>query len=286
MRIIALPLTSNASISGRFTYYHFQTPPRPKTGENPSLAKRALDKALGAWAAFGKAPEGNWKRRIFVYGERLQSRVEFEELALKSIDPSLGPKAYKLGASDVKLDEKDHPVIPLVHPTAFASLHSPLTHLRQMLEKRIPLHKKGFYTWMIIAPFTAPFAIIPIIPNLPFFFCVWRSWSHWKAYKASGYLESLLDQGAIVPEANVGLDDIYAEFPPSPTGHPLDVAESTKSSGIDLHHPEQSTERERLLFGRDAVPRIVEYFELPPGAMSDMYRALDQTAVRLAKQKS
>lgn len=33
-------------------------------------------------------------------------RIEFEELSLKSMDPSLGPKLSKLGKSDVSVDEK------------------------------------------------------------------------------------------------------------------------------------------------------------------------------------
>ena len=76
-----------------------------------------------------------------------------------------------------------------------------------------------------------------IIPNLPFFFCVWRSWSNYKgtfdvcysffpkrykfilltytyafsflAYKSSQYLQSLLDHNVIVPEANEALDKVY-----------------------------------------------------------------------------
>lgn len=52
--------------------------------------------------------------------------------------------------------------------------------------------------WMAISPLTAPLklirtsyarlslnvkytnSVVAIIPNLPFFFCAWRSWSHFK----------------------------------------------------------------------------------------------------------
>jgi hypothetical protein len=74
--------------------------------------------------------------------------------------------------------------IALVHPTFDSS--DPVDHLRRLIEHRSPKHKRGALTWAIIAPFTAPFAIIrmyipsfndltltlpsAIIPNLPFFF--------------------------------------------------------------------------------------------------------------------
>lgn len=125
MRIIALPLaTPSKPVHGRptehLTYYHFVTP--PDTTHTITWTKRIVAKASDIWAGFGKAPEGNWKvrmcpdpclqssctrapplpvahasvrhvqRRSFLYGERLIDRLEFEELALKSLDPSLGPR--------------------------------------------------------------------------------------------------------------------------------------------------------------------------------------------------
>ena len=43
-----------------------------------------------------------------MYGERLIDRIDFEELALKTLDPSLGPKISRLGYLDakVKLEEQ------------------------------------------------------------------------------------------------------------------------------------------------------------------------------------
>ncbi|TCD62235.1 hypothetical protein EIP91_007194 [Steccherinum ochraceum] len=168
MRIYALPLTPAARIPPRgsvrslaapehLTYYHFVTPPA-HDDKGASWAKWAVDKASGAWASFGQAPEGNWKRRIYVYGERLVDRIDFEELALKSVDPNLGPKLSKFGRSEAEVSEPGTPTIPLLYPGS--ALPSPLSHLRTLLEKRTPRHRKGFMMWMILAPFTAPFMII------------------------------------------------------------------------------------------------------------------------------
>ncbi|KAI0923306.1 hypothetical protein AcV7_005856 [Taiwanofungus camphoratus] len=141
------------------------------------------------------------------------------------------------------------PQIPLVYPPSACT--SPLLHLRALLEKRTPRHRQGFIFWLAVSPLTAPFMLIPVIPNFPFFFCIWRSWSHYRgtvsrlsprssllaprsptlpsprnahetnetptpAYKASQYLEAFVAQGAVVPAESAELDAIYAEYAPRP----------------------------------------------------------------------
>lgn len=58
-------------------------------------------------------------------------------------------------------------------------------------------------------PFTIPFALIPVVPNLPFFYLVWRSYSHWRAFQSSKYLATLLQQNRIVPTKHEGMTKIY-----------------------------------------------------------------------------
>ena len=152
--------------------------------------------------------------------------------------------------------------------------------------------------WLAASPFTAPFMLIrmfgfrtykfrqltsaeAIIPNLPFFFCAWRSWHHYRgkfhfhrrcplltsffrqAYKASSYLEGLILRGAIEPQPSVRLDRIYEQYGPDAPG------DEKKANSP--------------LLRREAVPKIVSLFELPSTAEADLYRALDQTANRLKR---
>lgn len=78
---------------------------------------------------------------------------------------------------------------------------------------------------------------LAIIPNIPFFFCAWRSWSHYRglhrshllsryrwyelnhnfpiAYRSSQYLSSLIDQGLVRPEPSQELDEVYRSLFPS-----------------------------------------------------------------------
>ncbi|KZT69623.1 hypothetical protein DAEQUDRAFT_726233 [Daedalea quercina L-15889] len=269
VRIVALPLTRPSAVTtGRLaehlTYYHIVTPP-PSEGQKRNWARRMENKAADLWAGLGKAPEGNWRRKAFLYGERLVDRLEFEELALKSFDTSLGPKILP-GQRKDKLELMSAHKIPLLYPPSVCK--SPLAHLRALLAVRTPQHRKGALMWTAISPLTAPLKLIPIIPNFPFFFCAWRAWSHYGAYKASQYLQSCVEHEAIVPQASSELDTIYMEHAPA-------APEGESRSPETVH--------QQLLLEHTAVPALEKLLGFPPGGSfaADVYRALEQARLRL-----
>ncbi|PIL22968.1 hypothetical protein GSI_15665 [Ganoderma sinense ZZ0214-1] len=304
MRIIALPLAPHTNpVNGKpaehLTYYHFVTPPEDK--KKASWTKWVVTKSSELWAGLGRAPQGSWKRKAFLYGERLVNRLDFEELALKSLDPSLGPKFSDIVPRGQKSETA--PTIPLVYPPSVCA--APIPHLRSLLDKRTPKHRKGFWMWLAIAPVTAPFAIVPIIPNFPFFFCVWRSWSHYRAYKASEYLEGFVQRGAIIPHASPELDAIYAKYAPRqpPPPPPSSSSSSPSKSNCDKPPspspdpkseddplPDENTTTNtnasahwQLLLTKDAVPELQKALAVPEDSTfaSDVCRALEQARVRL-----
>lgn len=221
-------------------------------------------------------------------GERAMDRIDFEELALKSVDPTLGPSLAHPKSNLMEREVEKAPVldrIPLLYPPSITTSHVALAQLREYTKARMPMHRTGFYTWAAIAPFTAPFMIIPVIPNLPFFFCVWRSWSHYKAWRSSQYLQALLDQGRIVPEASEDLDAVYDNHPPSPSPAEIDPP-SSGSSASSSSTPSQgkASSYERLL-SKHAVPSLMETFDLGTHAEADLYRAVEQARVRIETGK-
>lgn len=48
------------------------------------------------------------------------------------------------------------------------------------------------------------------IPNLPFFYLVFRAWSHWRALSGSKHIEFLLDNRLVKPKPSLILDELYA----------------------------------------------------------------------------
>ncbi|KAG8709823.1 hypothetical protein FRC08_017988, partial [Ceratobasidium sp. 394] len=219
--------------------------------------------------------------KVHTYGEKVIDRIDFEELALASTDISLGPKATQLSAHDSegkRLSEKQSKThslsIPLIYPPSYMSSIDPLIHLRALLAHRSPLHRSRTWLWVGIAPLTAPFALLPIIPNLPFFFCVWRAWTHWRAHKASAYLLELVDQNAIKPSTSKELDRIYADTSPAPPpGKP-----ATPTASND---PNADPAVTLLLSNPTAtIPRILNAYALPKEAERSFLRAVEQARIR------
>jgi len=232
------------------TYYHFQM--THKHVRTSGLVDWATGKAATLWANFGQAAEGNWKHTIHKYGERLVDRIDFEELALKTVDPSLGPdipqpqSAHQAGEKGSEIQPL--PSVPLVHPTKALPGAVAIGNLRTLLKDRVPKHRRRFLGWMVIAPLTIPFMLVPVIPNLPFFFCAWRSWSHFRAYRGARYLEDLVESGCVVPEADEPLERLCGRY----TG----------------------------LITQRAVPEAVQLLGLDKSANGELYRAIEQVKVR------
>ncbi|KAG6377118.1 hypothetical protein JVT61DRAFT_1169 [Boletus reticuloceps] len=134
-------------------------------------------------------------KQLWTYelGERTADQIEFEELALRSVDPSLGPTVpTRTSAKQVNKFTKDqsqsHPLpkIPLIYPSSLYpagadhALYPPVEHLRALLANRGPRHRKGFYLWMLIAPLTLPIMLIRA-HNL---FCINVYFSHFPSMRS------------------------------------------------------------------------------------------------------
>ena len=136
-----------------------------------------------------------------------------------------------------------------------------------------------------------------IIPNLPFFFCVWRSWSHYRgtlssfhlfpfpltntsspAWRASQYLQSLIDSGAIHPEPSEALEILYRSYRPAPREQPTKEQEAEGKIIAARANPDVD-----LLLSKDSVPAVLQILNLKPSAEADLYRALEQARLRLKR---
>ena len=111
------------------------------------------------------------------------------------------------------------------------------------------------------------------------------------AYKASSYLEQLLDKGAIIAEPSSELDRVYTKYarasenvsPIPDTAEPLNGQDlDSDASSTPLEEPDDPAHR-HLLLTREAVPELSATLDLKPDSTfaTDMYRALEQANIRL-----
>jgi hypothetical protein len=95
--------------------------------------------------------------------------------------------------------------------------------------------------------------IISSIPNLPFFYLVFRAWSHWRALSGSRHLEFLLENRLISTKPSKVLDELYS----SGKG-PFDAGSISGSANSSNSAPE-----EKMLLHKSDGKRISEALGIP-----------------------
>lgn len=128
-----------------------------------------------AWTGLEKAPEGSFKNKIYGVGLWLLSRVKPSEIFLKSIS-------------------KEVTGVEVTFPT---SLNARLVRrrLRHIAMSGAIIHKKCLYGSAALLPVTTVFMVLPL-PNIPFFWLLYRTYSHWRAWQGSEKLLQLVSDGS------------------------------------------------------------------------------------------
>lgn len=264
MRIFLLPISTRRSL-----LYCERIPRDPAAPK--SYVDRITSKANEIWASWERKDSG-WQKQIVVYGNKVLRRIPFEEWGLKTLPP-LTDKRKQLwqdGKSKVQV----------LFPALFLQEKRVPPILRQLATERQSLHRRKMW-WSIVAmPITAPFALIPIIPNIPFFYLAFRAYSHWKALSGSKHLEFLLSHNAFVPQPSTELNEGYAvglihrtraesRLSPAPTRENVEEV-----ARLIQHQTNGGTEDVMLLQGWNGK-LLAERFKLPE-MEAEVERAVEQ----------
>ncbi|RFU35678.1 hypothetical protein B7463_g676, partial [Scytalidium lignicola] len=118
--------------------------------------------------------------------------------------------------------------------------------------------------WCFVGmPITAPIALIPVIPNLPFFYLVFRAWSHWRALAGSKHLEFLLNKNLLAPQPSRILDEIYSRGKPDFGAKTnLKVGQIAPERGVPKG-PNWATEQEVMVLRKEDAKQISQALEVP-----------------------
>ncbi|KUJ16832.1 uncharacterized protein LY89DRAFT_782092 [Mollisia scopiformis] len=194
MRLFLLP------ISTRRTLIYCQRL-NVTTAEQQGLLDKATNRAAALWAGWEKKESG-WQRKVVDYGNAALKRIPYEEWGLKSIPP--------LSARRKKEELSGKELVEVSFPSSLMPENTVPEILRKLGTERQKLHRSRMIYCFIGMPITAPVALIPVIPNLPFFYLVFRAWSHWRALSGSKHIEFLLDNKLVKPKPSPILDELYA----------------------------------------------------------------------------
>lgn len=134
------------------------------------------DKMNRAWVGLETAPEGSIKSKMHGLGLKLLARVKPSEMFLKSIS-------------------KEVSSLEVIYPS---SLNSRLVRrrLRHIAKRGSIIHKKYFYGSAALLPLTTALSVLPL-PNIPFFWLLFRTYSHWRALQGSEKLLELVSNSSV-----------------------------------------------------------------------------------------
>ncbi|KAF9330210.1 hypothetical protein BG006_006828 [Podila minutissima] len=185
------------------------------------------------------------KRKLYGAGSKMLEKIEHQEVFLKGIP-----------AKEDIPDTTAKTMVPLEYPSALKEAQV-RAEFATFIEQRVPYHRKYMILSALCVPVTSLFTIVPLVPNIPFFYNAFRLWSHWKAYSGAKHLAFHVKNGSIHYQAcdvlNLGLqhDPEFAVFftgshqlskrrrafkKYQPTDEPI-IAESSGELTPDLQKP-------------------------------------------------
>ncbi|GAQ41808.1 hypothetical protein AtubIFM55763_002827 [Aspergillus tubingensis] len=258
MRLFVIPISTRQALI-------YARPLRRGPSQKPSIHDRVIQKAAETWAKWEEADKG-WKKHLVSWGNRVQQRIPYQEWGLKSI-PSL--------AAVRRLDESyGTKKVDVLFPGNAIRPEKLQKMLQAIATERQDLHRRRMWLSLLATPLTAPVGLIPLVPNVPFFYLVYRAWSHGRALNGSKHLEFLLEKNLLNPISYPGLEELYAKR----------VSYALENTGVDKPIAEMVEEVEksddRLLLRMTDAKKLASILEAPDLAL-EAERAIIQVEEKL-----
>jgi hypothetical protein len=263
MRLFLLPISTRRSL----IYCQRAT---QKATTDLTYVERATKKAADTWAAWEGAEKG-WKKMLTKYGNQGLQRIPYEEWGLKSFPP-LSQTAQ---ADDMAM-MADGEKFEVHYPRNIIKQEEVPLILARLAKERKQLHWTRFMGCLIGMPFMAPFALVPVIPNIPFFYLAFRCWSHWRALKGSDHLDFMLDHRILRFVSTPKIESIYKTVAPNLQNSYHFV---TRNQVLDGEDP-----REELLLTTDSHSMVSKTLHVPE-LSGEIERAVKQVTTSMKKQE-
>lgn len=105
--------------------------------------------------------------------------------------------------------------IPVYYPSSIRSESALRNELISFARFGQRYHKSQMLITGILIPFTIPFIIVPVVPNIPGFYLAYRFYCNFKAYLGAQHLQELIKLNDLKFVNSKGIDEIYHKNSPS-----------------------------------------------------------------------
>jgi len=273
MRLYLLP------ISTRRTLLYCQRLNAPAS-EKQTWSDWIQAKAARTWSGWEKKERG-WQKSVVGYGNQVLRRIPYEEWGLKSVPP-LSQRRRQV---ELKGTEK----VEVVYPKSLLAMDRVPKILHSLATEREALHKRRLIWCFVGMPLTAPIALLPVIPNLPFFYLVYRAWSHWRALSGGKHVQFLVNNNLLALTPSPVVDEVYAQqkeplpSTPEPTTDSSEelVENADPLSPNGASHPN----RETMLLSQANGKKMTQALDLPQLEV-ELERAIWQVETAIKKRSA
>ncbi|KAK7205566.1 mitochondrial K+-H+ exchange-related-domain-containing protein [Myxozyma melibiosi] len=276
MRIILLPLTTTTRmVIAQRTGYTAVIAANPRR-----IDDKLTLRAHKMWADWESSSTW-WKKQVTKWGNKAMDNISYEEWSLKGIPrapPGLlmqSPKkwweVWRSSGENATPEEIEGLVsgkVALVFPPRHINADEVAPILRKFAVSKQPYHLKMMLIYGAVSPLTLPVALLPVIPNIPGFYCLYRMWSHWKAYEGAKVLDRIVSEDKYILEPSYTLESAL-----KPAPGPEDAPLRATSTG------------EETLLDSSQVKAVSEALDAPE-LEGELNRAIVQTRERITKENN
>ncbi|KAF3081617.1 hypothetical protein TWF569_004972 [Orbilia oligospora] len=268
MRLFLIPLTPRRA----FVYGHHVA---QEVTKKRSLLDRAITKSSDIWLKWEKYEKG-WQKQLTVHGNRLLRRIPYQEWSLKSIS-----------ALPRNIPDNERQKVPVVYPPSVMTPGEIPRLLHKLGTENSGMHRRLLMWCLIGMPISAPFALVPIIPNIPFFYLVFRAYSHWRALQGGRHLEFLVKNNLLDPQPDTQLDRIYKtkiERVVEDVNIDKETIQQAAEAGVMDEAAEEHLQEEFELIGEPTAKEVAEVLKIPQ-LVVELERACEQVHEQVEEKR-
>tara|TARA_R110002003_G_scaffold45_15_gene3588 strand:+ start:20752 stop:21801 length:1050 start_codon:yes stop_codon:yes gene_type:complete len=267
MRLFLLPISTRRSLI-------YCEKLHEKAPKDRSIIDKVSIKANETWAAWEKDTKAiwDWKKKVTFYGNHALKRIPYEEWGLKTLPALTAARKKSIMEGKEKYE--------VMFPGMYLKQEKLPGILEKLAKERQLMHRSKLIWSVVIMPFTAPFMLVPVVPNLPFFYVLYRAYSHWKALSGSKHLEFLLKHNLPTPTPSWALDEVYTAGLMYPTralsrAAPRPTKEQAEEVAKVVHQQTNNDTEDVMVLQRWNGKLIAEQFQLPDMEV-EIERAVEQ----------
>jgi hypothetical protein len=257
----ALPLTTKK------TFLHCKYRNEIFPGGKETLENKLIGKFVNVWKKFSES-DNKINTTIVGFIDKVLSRIPWLETCLLSI-PSQKFITRKLRADseagtkfvthteilEKNLSSKDLEDFDFYYPKGLTDVETMLETFRPEFRAQYEMHRKGIFTDLMLLPLTIPVALVPLVPNVPGFYLLYRVYCHIKVIASLKFLVTLLKELHFKFHKVDGMREIYLKTADQEIQ--ANVLEQMAYVGNKMEFTEAETAREeKLLISEDVVEEL------------------------------